>query len=178
MEKIARILESGSNEEKIQVLEKLESTSEPEIVDKIISKLDDDDIQVRGEAFSTLVLNKNKISNFLIRNLKSASKNIRGFSLLVLANRNETEAIPEIIKLAEDEHSMVRICAIGALNFLKAKDESEVFLKSVNDENLEVRKSAVQAIIDLKIPINKDQIDEIITENDEEIEKLILQLKN
>lgn len=178
MEKISQVLENGSSEEKIQILEKLESTNEPEILDKIISKLDDDDIQVRGEAFSTLVLNKNKISNFLIKNLKSASKNIRGFSLLVLANRNETEAIPEIIKLVEDECSMVRTCAIGALNFLKAKDKQKIFLKSTNDENLEVRKSAVQAIIDLKIPINKDQIDEIITENDKEIEKLILQLKN
>ena len=178
MEKIAQVLENGSSEEKIQILEKLEATNDPEILDKIISKLDDDDIQVRGEAFSSLVLNKNKISNFLIKNLKSASKNIRGFSLLVLANRNETEAIPEIIKLVEDERSMVRTCAIGALNFLKAKDKQEIFLKSTNDENLEVRKSAVQAIIDLKIPINKDQIDEIITENDKEIEKLILQLKN
>ena len=178
MEKITQVLENGSSEEKIQILEKLESTNEPEILDKIISKLDDDDIQVRGEAFSTLVLNKNKISNFLIKNLKSASKNIRGFSLIVLANRNEIDAIPEIIKLVEDERSMVRTCAIGALNFLKANDKQEIFLKSTNDENLEVRKSAVQAIIDLKIPINKDQIDEIITENDKEIEKLILQLKN
>ena len=116
MEDIARVLENGSSIEKIQILEKLETTNEPEILDKIISKLDDDDIQVRGEAFSTLVLNKNMISNLLIKNLKSASKNIRGFSLLVLANRNEVEAIPEIIKLVEDERSMVRTCAIGALN--------------------------------------------------------------
>ncbi|WP_299293410.1 HEAT repeat domain-containing protein [Nitrosopumilus sp.] len=178
MENIAQVLENGSSEEKIQILEKLESANEPEILDKIISKLDDDDIQVRGEAFSSLVLNKNKISNFLIKNLKSASKNIRGFSLLVLANRNEVDAIPEIIKLVGDERSMVRTCAIGALNFLKAKDEREIFLKSINDQNLEVRKSAVQAIIDLKIPIKEEQIDKIITENDIEIENLILQLKN
>ena len=178
MENIARVLEDGSNEEKIQVLERLESADEPEILDKIISRLGDDDIQVRGEAFSSLVLNKNKISRFLIKNLKSASKNIRGFSLLVLANRNEVDAIPEIVKMAEDERSMVRTCAIGALNFLKAKDEKEVFLKSTSDRNLEVRKSAVQAIIDLKIPIKEDQINGIITEDDEELEKLVLQLKN
>ena len=42
--------------------------------------------------------------------------------MLVLANRNETEAIPEIIKLVEDERSMVRTCAIGALNFLKKSE--------------------------------------------------------
>ena len=178
MENIAKVLEDGSNEEKIQILETLESANEPEILDKIISRLDDDDIQVRGEAFSSLVLNKNKISDFLIKNLKSASKNIRGFCLLVLANRNDVDAIPEIIKLANDERSMVRTCAIGALNFLKARDEKEVFLKSINDKNLEVRKSAVQAIIDLKIPITEDQINQIITEDDKEIEKLILKLKN
>ena len=124
--KYFKVLENGSSEEKIQILEKLESAN-PEILDKIISKLDDDDIQVRGEAFSSLVLNKNKISNFLIKNLKSASKNIRGFSLLVLANRNEVDAIPEIIKLVEDERSMVRTCAIGALNFLKAKKKEKFF---------------------------------------------------
>ncbi len=178
MEKIAKILENGSSEEKIQVLEKLESASEPEILEKIISKLDDDDIKVRGQAFSSLLLNKNKISDFLISNLKSASKNIRGFSLLVLANRNETDAIPEIIKMVGDERSMVRTCAIGALNFLKAKDAREIFLKSIKDKNLEVRKSAVQAIIDLRIPIREDQISEIVTENDKEIEKLILRLKS
>ena len=171
-------MKDGSSKEKIQILEKLESASEPEVLDKIILKLDDDDIQVRGEAFSSLVLNKNKISNFLIKNLKSTSKNIRGFSLLVLANRNEVEAIPEIIKMVEDERSMVRTCAIGALSFLKARDAKEVFLKSINDKSLEVRKNAVQAIIDLKIPIKREQIDEIITENDKEIEKLISQLKN
>jgi len=56
----------------------------------MISNLDDDDIEVRGEAFSSLVLNKNKISNFLINSLNATNKNIRGFMLLVLANRNET----------------------------------------------------------------------------------------
>jgi len=178
LEDIAKVLENGSNKEKIQILERLESASEPEILDKIISKLDDDDIQVRGEAFSSLVLNKNKISDSLIRNLKSTSKNIRGFSLLVLANRNEVDAVPEIIKLVEDERSMVRTCAIGALNFLKAKDAEGIFLKSINDKNLEVRRCAVKAIIDLKIPIKEDQINEIVTESDKEIEKLILQLKD
>ena len=86
--------------------------------------------KVRGEAFSSLVLNKNKISNFLIENLNSASKNIRGFASLVLANRNDTNAIPEIIKLANDERSMVRSCAIGALGHLKAIEAKEIILKS------------------------------------------------
>ncbi len=48
---------------------------------------------------------------------------------MVLANRNETIAIPEIIKLAKDERSMVRACAIGALGHLKAKVAKDVFFK-------------------------------------------------
>ena len=54
MENTVKVLEFGSSEEKIRILEKLESANEPEILEKIISKLDDDDIQVRGEAFNHL----------------------------------------------------------------------------------------------------------------------------
>ena len=177
MENISKVLELGSCEEKIKVLEILDSTNNPEILEKIILKLDDDDIQVRGEAFSSLILNENKISNFLIKSLNSTNKNIRGFASLVLANRNETSAIPEIIKLVKDERSMVRSCAIGALGHLKAQEAKEIFLDSLLDSNLEVRKSAIQAIIDLNITIPEGNMKEIIKEKDPEIKKLISQLK-
>ena len=177
MENISKVLESGNSQEKIKILETLDKTDNPIILEKIISKLDDDDIQVRGEAFSSLVLNKNKISNFLVKSLNSTSKNIRGFALLVLANRNEIETIPEIMKLTKDESSMVRSCAIGALRHLKAKEDEEIFLQSLLDSNLEVRKSALQAIIDLKISIPEDKRNEINKLKDLEMEKLISKLK-
>ena len=177
MENIVEVLESGDSQEKIKILETLDSENNPEILEKVISKLDDDDIQVRGEAFSSLVLNENKISNFLINNLSSASKNIRGFASLVLANRNEKDAIPEIIKLAKDERSMVRSCAIGALGHLKAEQAKEIFLESLLDSNIEVRKSALQAIIDLNISISQEKIEEISKEKDPEIEKLLSHVK-
>ena len=177
MVNISNILELGSCKEKIEVLETLDCTDNPEILEKIILKLDDDDIQVRGEAFSSLVLNENKISNFLIKSLNSTSKNIRSFASLVLANRNETTAIPEIIKLVKDERSMVRSCAIGALGYLKAQEAKEIFLESLSDSDLEVRKSAIQAVIDLNITVSKNKIKEIIKEEDSEIEKLLFQLK-
>ena len=177
MKNISKVLEFGSCEEKIKILETLDYTNNPEILETIISKLDDDDIQVRGEAFSSLVLNENKISNFLIKGLNSTSKNIRGFTSLVLANRNETIAIPEIIKLVKDERSMVRACAIGALGYLRAQEAKEIFLKSLLDSNLEVRKSALQAIIDLNITVSENKIKEMIKEKDPEIEKLLFQLK-
>jgi HEAT repeat protein len=140
LENISKVLETGSSEEKIKILESLENIKNPEFLEKIISKLDDDDIQVRGEAFSTLVLNENKISNFLIKSLKSTNKNIRGFTSLILANRNETSSIPDIIKLVKDERSMVRSCAIGALGHLKAQEAKEIIEQSLFDSNLEVKK--------------------------------------
>ncbi len=177
MENISKVLEFGNSNEKIKILETLDNIDNPEILEKIISKLDDDDIQVRGEAFSSLLLNKKKISNYLINNLNAASKNIRGFVSLVLANRNETSAIPEIIKLAKDERSMVRSCALGALGYLKAQEAQDVFLEALSDYDIEVRKSALQAIIDLKITISEDKINESFKERDTEIEKMILSIK-
>ena len=82
-----QILDSGSMEDKIIVLESLSQSSDQETVNKIISKLDDSEIEVRGEAFSSLFLNKNDISEFLIHGLNSKNNNNKGFTALVLANR-------------------------------------------------------------------------------------------
>jgi HEAT repeat protein len=177
LENISKVLEFGNSKEKIKILETLDNEDDPNLLEKIISKLDDDDLEVRGEAFSSLLLNKNKISNFLISNLSTANKNIRGFVSLVLANRNETTAIPEIIKLVKDERSMVRSCALGALGHLKAVEAKEVFLEALLDSNIEVKKSALQAIIDLKIQLSEEKIIQILKEKDPEIEKMISLIK-
>ena len=177
MENILKVLEFGSSEEKIKILETLDNVDNPEILEKMISKLNDDSIEVRGEAFSSLILNKNKISNFLINGLTATSKNVRGFTSLVLANRKETQAIPDIMKLTKDERSMVRSCALGALGHLKAIDAKEVFINGLADSDLEVKKSALQAIIDLKILVSNDEIKEILKENDSEIEKMVSLIK-
>jgi HEAT repeat protein len=173
LENILKVLEFGNSKEKIKILETLDNEDDPNMLEKIISKLDDDDLEVRGEAFSSLLLNKNKISNFLINNLNTANKNIRSFVSLVLANRNETSAIPEIIKLVNDERSMVRSCALGALGHLKAIEAKEIFLKALADSNMEVKKSALQAIMDLKIQLSEEKINEILKEKDPEIEKML-----
>lgn len=176
MENISKVLEFGNSKEKIKILETLNNEGDPNMLEKIILKLDDD-LEVRGEAFSSLLLNKNKISNFLINNLNTANKNIRSFVSLVLANRNETSAIPEIIKLAKDESSIVRSCALGALGYLKAIEAKEIFLEALLDSNIEVKKSALQAIIDLKIQLSEEKINGILKEKDPEIEKMILLIK-
>jgi len=177
LENILKILELGNDKEKIKILETLDDTNNSEILEQIISKLDDKNIQVRGEAFSSLVINKNQILNFLIKSLNSSNENIRGFTLLVLANRNETNTIPEIIKLVKDKHSMVRSCAIGALGHLKAQEIKEIYPEVLLDSNIEVKKSMLQAIIDQQIIISKNILKKIIKEKDPEVQKLISKLK-
>ncbi len=116
--RIHRILDSGSNKDKINVLESLCQSSDQETICKIITKLDDSEIQVRGEAFSSLFINKNNISQFLIDALSSENKNIKAFSALVLANRGDVNAIPALELLSKDPSSMVSSCALGALEYL------------------------------------------------------------
>jgi HEAT repeat protein len=177
LEKIIKILETGNKEDKIKILETLNNTNNLEILKQIILRLNDDDIQVRGEAFNALLLNQNEISKILIDNLSSSNKNIRGFTSLILANRNEKSAIPEIIKLVEDKHGMVRSCAIGALGYLKAEKISNIILKSVLDSNLEVQKSALYAMIQLDITMSENKIKEISKNSDQQIKNLLLKLK-
>ena len=117
--KIFQILDSGSKEDKIGVLESLSQSNNPEIIRKIISMLNEPEIRVRGEAFSSLFLNKNDISEFLIDALSLENKNVKAFSALVLANRGDTNAISALELLSKDPSSMVKECALGALEYLR-----------------------------------------------------------
>jgi len=177
LKNIIKTLESGETKNKIKILETLHNTNDLKILEQIILRLNDDSIQVRGEAFNALLLNENQISKNLINNLSSSNTNIRGFTSLILANRNEKSAIPEIIKLVEDEHGMVRSCAIGALGYLKAGNITNIILKSLLDSNLDVQKSAIQAAIQLDIIISGKKIKEISKNNDQQIKNLLLKLK-
>ena len=118
--RIHEILDSGTMRDKISILESLSQSSDQEIINEIITKLDDSEIEVRGEAFSSLYLNENDISKFLIDALSSENKNIKAFSALVLANRGDVNAMPTLELLAKDPSSMVGSCALGALEYLRA----------------------------------------------------------
>ena len=178
MEDILKILESETSKEKIKILETLHNTNNEKILQQIILRLNDDSIEVRGEAFNALLLNQNKISKILIENLNSSNKNIKGFTSLVLANRNEKNAIPEIIKLVDNKHGMVRSCAIGSLGYLKAEKTADIILNAFSDSNLDVQKSALQAAIQTNIFVTKEKIKEISKNNDHQIKNLLLKLKN
>ena len=128
MDKLARIqevLDSGTKNDKISIIESLSQSSDQKVINKIITKLDDSEIEIRGEAFSSLFLNKNDISKFLIDALSSENKNIKAFSALVLANRGDANAIPALELLAKDSSSMVESSALGALEYLRTNKSSK-----------------------------------------------------
>ncbi|MDB4849484.1 HEAT repeat domain-containing protein [Nitrosopumilus sp.] len=177
LEDISKILESENIQEKIRILETLHETNNLKILQQIISRLNDNSIQVRGEAFNSLLLNQNDISKILIDNLNSSNKNIKSFTALVLANRNEKKAIPDIIKLVDNEHGMVRSCAIGSLGYLKADQIADIIVNAFSDSNLDVQKSALQAAIQTNIFVSEEKIKEISKNDDPQIQNLLLKLK-
>ncbi|MEM2160149.1 MAG: HEAT repeat domain-containing protein [Candidatus Nitrosotenuis sp.] len=178
LEQIRKILETGSKKEKLKVLESTSDVFDPKILQVVISVFDDPDIELRGEAFSALLLNNNDISEILLSSLQSQSKNIRGYCALVLANRNERKAIPRIIQLTDDESAMVRSCAVGALGFLKAKEASSAIQKCLDDSNIEVKKSAIKSAIDIKDRTLLAKLDNLSQENDPEIGRLVILARN
>jgi len=60
--RIREIVDHGTTKDKISILESRSQSTDQEIIKKIITKLDDSEIEVRGEAFSSLFLDKNNIS--------------------------------------------------------------------------------------------------------------------
>lgn len=173
-EEIFQILSSGSKDDKIKVLESLNQTNNPEIIRKIILKLDDPEIAVRGEAFSSLLLNKNKISEFLIQGLRSQSnKNIKAFSALILANREDRDAIPDLELLTKDPSSMVRSCALGGLGYLCSSQSSSIIRNCFEDEALQVRKSALEAFFKIGGQILPNELERLTNDADDELKFLI-----
>ena len=169
--KIFQILDSGSIEEKIDVLESFNQSNKPEIIKKIISMLGDPEIRVRGEAFNSLLFNKNNISEFLIQSI--TLDNNKAFSALVLANRGDTNAIPTLELLTTDNNSMVRSCALGALGYLNSIQSSTKIRNCFKDEVLEVRKSALQAFLNIHGKIFSSEIRELSEDADDELRFLI-----
>ena len=172
-EGISKGLDSKIKVEIIKTIESLSTSKDPEIINKIISKLDDPDIEVRGEAFSCLVINENPIAEYLVKGLNSPSKNIRAFCCLILGNRKESTTISHIIPLTKDSSSMVRSCALGALGYLKANEAGNSVLECLSDSSLEVRKSALKTAMDIGVKIPLDELREISRQADEELKKLV-----
>ena len=176
-DEVRDIMNSDHTEQKIKILEMTCECKDITILNTVILALDDNDIRVRGEAFSALVQNENDISVILMQSLKNQNKNVRGFSALILANRNDRKAIPKIMDLASDDSAMVRSCAIGALGYLKAKEAIHIIQKGMEDSIPEVKKSAIKAAIDIGDKTAFKRLDEIST-RDPEFRSLLVYAKN
>ena len=147
------------DDSRLDILPKLTQTNDPEIIWEIISLFDAEKIEIRGEVFSTLFLNENDILEQLLKGLKHESKNVRGYTLLVIANRNEKDATKEIIELTNDSSGLVRTCAYGALGHLKVKESSKELHQGIFDSNLEAVKSAAYALARINEKISQEEID-------------------
>ena len=143
----------------LDILPKLTQTRIPEIIRQIIELFDAQKIEVRGEVFTTLFLNENDILEQLLRGLKHESKNVRAYTALVIANRNEVNGIKNIIQLTNDSSGLVRSCAYGAIGHLGVKEGSDELHKGVFDSNLEAVKSAAYALARINEKISQEEID-------------------
>ena len=170
---ISEILNRNDTSEKISLLSTLTKIADSNIIKQIISALDDKEIRVRGEAFSSLFLNFNDVSEVLISSLTSESKNIRGFCALILANRGNTNSINSLINLTKDTSGMVRSCAFGALGHLKAKKAKNEIHTGIFDENNEVKKSAAFALYLIEEKLSDLEKKELETQNDNDFEKIL-----
>jgi hypothetical protein len=168
------ILESLKNKDsKKKFLDTLTQTDKPEIIQEIIKIFDDENVEIRGEIFSTLFLNKNNISKELIMGLNHKSKNVRAYLILVLANRKERDAIKEIKKLTNDSSGLVRTCAYGALGHLEVKEGRKEMHEGIFDSNIEVVKSAAYALSRIGERISDKDITKLHSFNDPDLEKIL-----
>ena len=149
----------NDDDSRLDILPKLTQTNDPEIIWEIISLFDAERIEIRGEVFSTLFLNENDILEQLLKGLKHESKNVRGYTLLVIANRNEKDATKEITEMTNDSSGLVRTCAYGALGHLKVKESSKELHQGIFDSNLEAVKSAAYALARINEKISQEEID-------------------
>ena len=167
------ILNNDNKNEKISLLSNLTEATNSKIIMQVISALDDDEIRVRGEAFSSLFLNDNDISEILISSLTDNSKNIRGFSALILANRGDTNSIDSLIDLTKDTSGMVRSCAFGALGHLRMKQAKKEIHAGIFDDNIEVKKSAAFALYLIEEKLSELERKELENQNDGDFEKIL-----
>ena len=168
------ILESLKNDDsKMNILSVLTQTNDPEVIQEIIKIFDDENVEIRGEVFSTLFLNKNNILKELIMGLNHESKNVRAYLILVLANRKEKDAIKEIKKLTNDSSGLVRTCAYGALGHLEVKEGIKELHNGIFDSNIEAVKSAAYALSRIGEKISQKEIEKLQSFNDQDFERIL-----
>jgi len=170
-EEILKLLKNDDS--KPGILQKMTQTNDPEMIQEMLELFNAEKIEIRGEIFSALFLNKNDILEQLLTGLKNQSKNVRGYVTLVLANRKEKNAIHEILELTNDSSGLVRACAYGALGHLEMKESAKELHKGIFDSNLEAVKSAAYALSRIGENISQEEIDEMRKLEKTDCEKIL-----
>ena len=163
----------ASKLEKIGILEAVSHASEAGVIRKTVALLDDPDIEVRGEAFGALVLNRNDISGVLVESLNSGEKNVRAFTALVLGNRGDNVSVGALRRLTADQSPTVRSCALGALGYLGAKEAEGEIRDRLGDPDTEVKASALRAAIDIGCTVSEKEMEGLAGENNDELDRLV-----
>ncbi len=164
-------IHDAPKQEKIGILESASQTAEIPAIRTAVSLLNDPDIEVRGEAFAALVLNENDISGVLIDSLDDGEKNVRAFTALVLGNRGSKDAVEALKRLTGDRSAAVRSCALGALGYLGARGAGRQVRGCFADCDMEVKKSALKAAMDIGCAITEQELEDF-SKGDDELRKL------
>tara|TARA_Y100001936_G_C15824380_1_gene533404 strand:- start:35 stop:568 length:534 start_codon:yes stop_codon:yes gene_type:complete len=169
-----KTLDLLKNEEtNLEILKKLVQESDPKIITQMIELFDNSRIEVRGEVFSTLLQNENDILEQLINGLKNESKNVRAYTTLVLANRFERKAIPNIENLTNDQSGLVRTCAFGALGHFEEKNAKQKLHDGIFDSNIEAVKSALYSLSRICEKLSEKELEIIKKYDDPDFKKIL-----
>ena len=146
--------------------------------------LADEDIEVRGEAFSTLVASAADIAGDIAPFLASPDKTVRAHSALVLANRGDARLAGRVALLAADASAAVRAAAMGSLGHMAVRSARlplpgagpgapAAVRACLFDASLEVRRSALQAASDMGLELSESEAGALAAAGDAEIDRLL-----
>ena len=169
---------------RIRALESVPLAAGAEHVARVVSALGDEDIEVRGEAFRLLVTSGADIGGQIAPFLGSPSRAVRSHSALVLANRGDAPLAGEVARMARDESAAVRSSAVGALGHMAvragpgrlpaaAAAATAAVRSCLGDEDVEVRRSAVQAAVHLGMGLTGAERGALAAAKDAEIDRLL-----
>ena len=166
---------------RIRALESVPLAAGAEHVARVVSALGDEDIEVRGEAFRLLVASGADIGGQIAPFLGSPSRAVRAHSVLVLANRGDAPLAGEVARMARDESAAVRSSAVGALGHMAVRAgpgrlpaaAAAAVRSCLGDEDVEVRRSAVQAAVHLGMGLTGAERGALAAAKDAEIDRLL-----
>ena len=144
-------------------------------IDKIIdilSKTKDNDIKnscLISLSYMPFIEKKDIIKNIA---LKDPDNNIRIQAVRILANLGDNSLENEMLKLAgnKKENLLIRASSIYYLSKIKSEKSKDIILKSLKDEDKQIRIEAIRACGDMQIKESIDTLRIISGENDPDIQ--------